>query len=254
MLKIVRKTVYVLVSISLLLFGNVANAALINGTGNITPDVIFGSGNANGAWTGEHIDGIEVGLRAKLRYDGAGNPQNIFNYDGVDTYTFDPTLSLIPAGRSVFNFEYAVNVDTDGSGDMLSDFSYLFQFDLDPTAGVMFSPMSGDIITFKTDNALGNNGTGNGGGTVDTVNYASLLSSNNVAQNSQNRGFGFSGALDPAANGIFTYSLSVLDSTGSVIASSSINVVVGSTPVPAPGMTLLFLMALTGLMAKRIKR
>lgn len=248
---ITKRVVRTLISISALCYLQLANATIINGTGNITPDVIFGSGNANGSWTGEHINGIEVGLRAKLRYDGAGNPQNVFNYDGVNTYTFDPTLSLIPAGLSVFNFEYSVNVDTDGSGDMLSDFSYLFEFDLDPTAGVSF--LGGDIITFKTDNALGTNATGNGGGTVDTVNYATLLSSNNVAQNSQNRGFGYSGPLDPAANGIFTYRLSVLDNAGLVLASSSIDVVVG-VPVSAHGVTLLFVMALAGLGAQRSSR
>lgn len=254
MLKVARDTVGLFITLSAFFFAGMTQAVMINGTGDITPDVIFGSGNANGSWTGEHINGIEVGLRGKLRYDGAGQPQNIFNYDGDRTYTFDPTSSLIPAGRSVFNFEYAVNVDTDGSGDVLSDYTYLFEFDLDPTAGISFSPFSGDIITLKTDNAVGNNSTGNGGGTVDIANYASLLTTNNVAQNSLNRGFGFSGILDPATNGIFTYNLSVLDQAGAVLASSSIDVVVGPTPVSAPNITLLFVLALAGMGIRKVSR
>ncbi|MBL4892122.1 MAG: hypothetical protein JKX91_09925 [Rhizobiaceae bacterium] len=54
-------------------------------SGNVTPDVIFGSGNANGSWTGVNTGGIEVALRGKLRYDTNGSPQNIFNYDGDHT-------------------------------------------------------------------------------------------------------------------------------------------------------------------------
>ncbi|GAB5379805.1 MAG: hypothetical protein Alis3KO_06960 [Aliiglaciecola sp.] len=256
MYKSAKNALNIITLTSALFIANVASATIINGTGDITPDVIFGSGNANGSWSGEHNVnlGIEVGLRAKLRYDATGSPQNIFNYDGDRTYTFDPTLSVIPAGRSVFNFEYAVNVDTDGSGDVLSDYTYLFEFDLDPTAGVVFSPFSGDIITLKTDNSLGNNSTGNGGGTVDVANYASLLGSNNVAQNSLNRGFGFSGLLDPAANGIFTYNLSVLDQAGALLASSSIDVVVGPTAVSAPGATLLFALGLAGMFVRRVSK
>ena len=57
----------------------VASAAPVNGTGLVTPDIIYGSGNANGSFTGvtvegdyltqEPVDVLELGLRAKLRYD-----------------------------------------------------------------------------------------------------------------------------------------------------------------------------------------
>ncbi|WP_166424678.1 PEP-CTERM sorting domain-containing protein [Paraglaciecola sp. 20A4] len=207
-------------------------ASPINGTGNITPEVIFGDGNANGSWTGETVSGVEVALRGKLRYNAAGSPENTFNYDGDRTYTFDPTLSSIPANRSVFNFEYAVNVDTDASGNTLDDYSYLFEFDLDPTAGTDF--VAFDIITLKTDNELGDSSTGNGDGIVDTANYASIFGNYSVAQNSQNRGFGYSGILDADAEGIFTYNLTVFDANGGALATSSIDIVVGNVPVPAP--------------------
>ena len=49
-----------------------ANALLFDQS--LTSNVIFGSGNANGDFTVDRGNGIEVGLRAKLRFDAAGNP------------------------------------------------------------------------------------------------------------------------------------------------------------------------------------
>lgn len=244
----IKKDILRLVSLLVVIFAtNNVHATIINGTGNITPDVIFGSGNANGSWSGENINGIEVGLRGKLRYNSVGNPENTFNYDGDKTYTFDPSLSVAPLNRSVFNFEFAVNVDASGStGFFLDDFTYLFEFDIDPTTGTNF--VSFDIIALLIDNSLGTNTTANGAGVEDTVNYASLLGSNNVAQNSQNRGFGFTGGLDPQLNGMFTYNLSVLDSDGNALASSSIDIIVGDVPVEVSAPGALSLM-LTGLLA-----
>jgi hypothetical protein len=45
-----------------------AFAALVNGTGNVTPNVIFGTGNVNGSFTGATAGNVELALRAKLRY------------------------------------------------------------------------------------------------------------------------------------------------------------------------------------------
>ncbi|MFT5232028.1 MAG: hypothetical protein ACI9UQ_000046 [Candidatus Krumholzibacteriia bacterium] len=41
---------------------------------NITPDVVFGSGNDNGAFTVGLQNGVELGLRGKLRFDPANMP------------------------------------------------------------------------------------------------------------------------------------------------------------------------------------
>ena len=98
----------------------------------------FGDGNDNGAFTigtgtyekvttddlGNIISttdiGVEIGLRAKLRFDENNQPQNIFNYDGVDTYTFEARAPLNgfndapnPAdpGTAIWNFEWSVNTD-----------------------------------------------------------------------------------------------------------------------------------------------
>jgi hypothetical protein len=139
-----------------------AHAAPVNGTGNVTPEVIFGAGNANGSFTGQTANNIEVGLRAKQRFPA----DNIFNYDGVDTYTFDSTvLTTNPTNRSVFNFEFSINVDQDGASGMnLSQFSYALSVDQDP--GILASFVTVDPFnTFGFfDHALGTNATANGGG------------------------------------------------------------------------------------------
>jgi len=58
---------------------------------NVTPDVIFGSGNANGAFTVDRAEGVELGMRGKLRYNLGGVPENTFNSNGDGSYSFDPS-------------------------------------------------------------------------------------------------------------------------------------------------------------------
>jgi hypothetical protein len=92
---------------------------------NVTPDVIFGSGNANGSFTVSESGGVELGLRGKLRYNSAGLPENVFNYDGVKTYVFDPAFSNAPSNRSIWNFEWSINSNADGnSGFNLDALTY----------------------------------------------------------------------------------------------------------------------------------
>lgn len=238
------------------LSSGMAIAAPVNGTGNVTPDVIFGSGNANGSWTGVNNNGIEVALRGKLRFDLGGSPQNEFNYDGDRTYIFDAALGGNPANRSMFNFEYSVNTDTNADVNnaptlFLGDLTYLLEFDTDPSAGTSFTgfdPITGALAL--TDNATGNNQTDNGDGADDRPGYAARLLTDNVAQNSQNLGFGFS--LDPDLPGTYTFNLSVLDGS-QVLATTSIDIVV---KVPEPGMLSLFgsSLLLMGFLGRRARR
>jgi len=209
---------------------------------NVTPDVIFGAGNANGAFTVDTTDDgkIEVGLRAKLRFDASNQAQNIFNSNGDGTYTFDPGPP--PAGgfgfcsgcptTPIWNLEWTVNVDVSSGTDPLTDYTYEVGIDFDP------DPVGTNFLTFDPinqsyyDHAIGDNSTPNGGGTIaaDATEYASLIGSNNVAQNSWNMEF-FNDApfdgFDPNDTGAYTVYLSVSDGGGEV-ARSEIRVFVGS--------------------------
>jgi len=186
------------------MFAGAAQAAPVNGTGNVTPDVIFGTGgNANGAFTGETRNNIEVGLRGKQRFPAA----NIFNYDGDQTYTFDSTvLNTNPANRSVFNFEWSVNVNQDGTGSgVLSGFDYLLSVDTDASSAINFLVIDPFATPGYFDHALGNNTTGSNAGIESTSNADLLINMPlfNVAQQSSNLGFGFS--ADPDLPGIYDF-------------------------------------------------
>ncbi|QDU72882.1 PEP-CTERM sorting domain-containing protein [Mucisphaera calidilacus] len=209
---------------------------------NVTPEVIFGSGNANGDFTvATGVGGsLELGLRGKLRFDSNNQPQNIFNYDGVDTYSFAPGTPPTGFGFApnspttpIWNFEWSVNTDANGSGVNLDGgYTYELSLDVDPGAGTNFLTFD-PINVASADHALGTNATGNGGGISDTANYATLLSSNNVAQNSWNYEFfnhlppldGF----NPNTPGLYTISLTAFDGTAELV-STSININVVPTP------------------------
>src|SRR5688500_2270112 len=63
---------------------------------NVTPAVINGTGNNNGGFTTDRANGIELGIRGKLRFDANNDPQDIYNSNGAGTYTFStgtPNLS-----------------------------------------------------------------------------------------------------------------------------------------------------------------
>ncbi len=241
-----RKYITAIIILGLGLSISTAMALPVNGTGDVTNNAIFGSGNANGSWSGVNSNGIEVALRGKLRYDLAGNPKNIFNYDGDHTYTFDPALSNAPGNRSIFNFEFSVNSNSDGStGSNLNAFTYLLEVDTDPTAGTSFISFNPAVIA---DNSYGNNGTAQGSGTEGA--FAALGGTNNLMQNSHNLGFGYTPT--PQAPGVYTFNLSAFSPAGGVaLATTSIDIRVGA--VPEPGILILFVLGLAGLCWARRK-
>ncbi|MCQ8185139.1 VPLPA-CTERM sorting domain-containing protein [Parvularcula maris] len=228
-----------------------AAAALLASTGiasaaNVTPDIIFGSDNANGSFTIDTEQTLELGLRAKLRYDDQGDPQNTFNYDGVDTYTFVQTAGT-PSNRSVFNFEWSINSDTADGSDTLDSYVYLLAVDFDPGAGtnfVFYDP----VRTFGTNAWYGDNDTANGGGTVANAG-GSEINDFNVAQNSVNYGF-IPNA--PLGDGIYSIILSAFapGDLDNPVATTSINVVVGEE-VPLPAAFPFMLGGLAGFAALR---
>lgn len=223
---------------------------------NVTPDVIFGSGNANGGFTVDQASGVELGLRGKLRFNDSNSPENTFNSNGDGTYSFDAGLPPTGFGfasnstsTALWNFEWSVNSDYDGSSGLnLGNLTYLLDIDFDPGLGTNF--LSFDPINVSVaDHAIGNNSTANGGGTTaaDATDYASLIASNNVAQNSWNMEFfddaanGF--AFDGRTQGVYDIRLSAFDASGSQVSSVSIQV----ETVPAPATVALLSLGLAGL-------
>jgi hypothetical protein len=160
-------------------------------------------------------------------------------------------LTTNPANRSVFNFEWAINVDQDGSsGKTLDDYSYLFSFDTDPTAGVTYAMIDPFNTPGFFDHSLGTNATGNGGG-IESANNAELttnMASYNVALQSANLGFGYS--ADPDLPGIYDFRMQVLDGTV-LLSSAEITVVVEPVPVPATLPLIIGGLGLMGFMARR---
>lgn len=226
---------------------------------------IFGSGNADTHWTVDNESGIQLGLRAKLRFDENNQPANVFNYDGVDTYTFragSPTggASWVGSTTPIWNFEWSINTDVSGStGWKLDDLIYQLSLDANPgpfdAPAVAFDP----IDVSYADHAIGGASTANGGGTVagDASQYATLIANNTVAQNSWNYEF-FNGPgsalenFDPNAVGAYTLRLTAFDpGTNLEVASANIDVSVSAVPVPAALPLMLGGLGALGLFARR---
>ena len=234
---------------------------------NITPDVIFGSGNANGFWTVGQNNGIELGLRAKLRFNSSNMPENTFNSNGDGTYTFE--AGQPPSGfgfqpnspsTAVWNFEWSINTNYQGNnpGFELDDLTYVLDIDFDPSAGVHY--LSFDPINIPSpdfgDHAMGDNATGNGGGTVaaSRAEYELLLATKNVAQNSWNMEFfddaGSGFPFDANSVGEYTFRLTAY-AGATMLSQTQMTVNV----VPEPGtMGLLAATGVVGLVWRRRRR
>ena len=234
----------------------IAAAAPVALADNVNPDVIFGSGNANGSFTVATGSNIEIGLRGKVRYNASGQPQNQFNQVGSsNTYRFNPSAGNAPGNRAVWNFEWSINTDLNGSGDsdrQLNDFYYnleLFKVNADGTNAA--DAVSFDLINQAyADHSIGDNSTGNGAGIEAPSGniglYQGLISNYNVAQNSWNYDFFDAGGnalenWDPNELGTYIIRLSVISrSTDLTLLSNSINIqVVPLPPAALAGLGLL---------------
>jgi hypothetical protein len=197
---------------------------------NVTNQVIFGSGNGNGAFTTDRDNGVELGLRAKLRGAGIYNS----NHDG----TYDQAVGTI------WNFEWSINTDYDGTtGWNLNDLTYVIRLDTDTsylTNFVSFDPINAANPSSGTvlwDHGIGDNSTANGAGDNDTgrtvATYAALIAGNNLAQNSWQLTW-YDPLYSKLVDATYTIELEAFYQ-GDSVASTSINVIVGAGgAVPEP--------------------
>jgi hypothetical protein len=231
-----------------LLAANTGFAVVTHNT-TVTNEFINGSGNSNGAFSVDRNTGVEVGLRAKVRYDLVTNqPQNIYTNDGNGTFFMNAGAFNPGSGdRARWNFEWSINTNHTGNSSFpsIDDLTYRLDVDFDPSAGTT-PTFSYDVINVANpngnawwDHSFGNNTTGNGAGVEATsgAEYSTHLSTYNLAQNSVNYAFiDNTGSptfapysIDFYESGTYTISLTALQGAN-VIASTTINVVAAAVP------------------------
>lgn len=203
-------------------------AAAIEYDQNVTNETIWGSGNVNGSFTTDRANGVELGLRAKLRHNATGQPENTFNSNGDGTYSFAPGVAPTQSSpTAVWSFEWSINSNYDATTTRnLNDLTY--QLSMTSTTGasiVAFDPINGvnpAVNVVAWDHSIGTNATGNGAGTEanSAATYAALIDGNNLAQNSWKPHW-YAINFDPTDTGTYTFVLSAFDGVTAVASTTA---------------------------------
>ncbi|KAL3903864.1 MAG: hypothetical protein SGILL_010283, partial [Bacillariaceae sp.] len=149
------------------------------------PNVIFGSGNADGSFTKSTANGIELGLRGKLRFNSGCSPEDTFNRVGNAGYNFPDgdCGGAGGAGSPTWSYEFSINSDVgcdsvaagaectpldayDYHIQLDQDRSYCTDFGWTNAVGLMgtVDPVNSFTDMFKPGLALGTESTKQGGG------------------------------------------------------------------------------------------
>lgn len=212
---------------------------------DVTPDITFGSGNANGDFTIVRKGNIEIGIRGKTRYPTPKNPDGEASGQGLiaeNIYSF-PAGADASNGRQLWGFDWHINTNWQGALDNVKfpdEYTYEIGFDGDPspeTSFARFDPITPGLGGF--DHSFDDNdGTGNSGETCtgNKREYKNCLATKNVVQQSwQYAYFRLLPKLiffDPAKDGNYVIYLRVLDvdpvcGKKYIVAENYIQVIVG---------------------------
>lgn len=161
-----------------------ANAAV----GDVTTNFINDSTVTNGSFTIGNTNGVEVGLRARVRFDSNNLPTNDSAQNGTGNTYSVPVGNPAPGyswqvnspSTAKWNFDWSVNTDptATSTGKKVGDYTYLLSLDFDPGVGtnfLTFNPING--ATTLADHSFGNNATPMGGGAeaANASEYTGLL-------------------------------------------------------------------------------
>jgi len=190
-----------------------AQAAVVYDTSLADPPGFYnGSGNPNEGFTVNTVGGIELGLGVNNRFIGPVHPTTANNYDVAVGF------STFPIAK--WNFEYSVNLGTTGLtlGDVgtLLTITNLANFQI-----ISFNPfLIPDNSSFdgtNTHNGTGASATDIGFQNSENISFFAFL----------NPAFGW----DPAANGTYLITLSLLNEAGATL--FSVDETINATPIPA---------------------
>lgn len=264
-----RRITFLALVASCCLVGSSAYASL-DYDQNVTSNAIWGTGNSNGGYTTfrDENTGIELGLRAKVRFPVPNDQMGVgLLSQGNGTYgSFDAGAFNANSSAS-WNIDWSINSNYNGNGGNLNNnYTYTLQLDTDPSAGTSFvnaytlnDPIKGDggaldILGLSfAGHTFGTNTTGPGSGTIGVLgNYSTLLGSNNLVQNSFNPRSASGGIFDPTVDGVYTVRLTAYNN-GSEVGTSEIQVIVGNGVVPEPASLLTWggIISCVGLIRRR---
>lgn len=207
-----------------------------------TVTAIFGTDVTDQNWTsGTGANGVELALRARLRLP---SPTNIVNTDGNGNYYYNPGAYSLYGFNNLAEWNFDFSINSGSSSIAQSGLTFSLSIDTNPGAGTTFATVN--PFSVFVDNSFGNGSTttGNGEDATDAASTADLMGRYNIAQNSENLGWLFS-TFDPTQSGIYTVRLTANSATGGPVASTTINVIVGT--VPEPGSLALVGLAMAGM-------